>query len=179
MRRGKQAGQCTAGAGTIGETWASAIRWWYPAACPCTWCGALGAGYQTGATGIAVGGDHYACVTVTGGSVWCWGWNGNGSLGNGTTTNSDVPVQVSGVGSAISIATGTLHTAFLLAPTVALSPSSGASGTIVTATLALFGNGETANLYFGPTLVATSTALTNGGGTVRLPCPAWPEAHTW
>ena len=55
----------------------------------------------TGATGIAVGGEH-TCALTSGGGAACWGSNSNGQLGDGTKLPSGSPVVVSGLPSGVA-----------------------------------------------------------------------------
>ncbi len=57
----------------------------------------------SGALTIAVGFFH-SCAVLSNGSVWCWGLNNHGQLGNGTNFASSVPVAVSGITTAVQIA---------------------------------------------------------------------------
>jgi len=69
----------------------------------------------TGATGIAVGGEH-TCALTSGGAVGCWGGNSYGQLGDGTKLASGAPVVVSGLASgvtAIAAGLGGYHTCAL------------------------------------------------------------------
>ena len=62
------------------------------------------------------GGLDFTCARLNNGTVWCWGLNSSGQLGNnGMGTTSDVPVQVQGIGTAVSIATGGNHACAALA----------------------------------------------------------------
>jgi alpha-tubulin suppressor-like RCC1 family protein/fibronectin type 3 domain-containing protein len=71
----------------------------------------------SGATAIAIGGDH-GCALLSGGTVQCWGYNGPGQLGNGTS-GGDIPtpvtvIGISGLREAIATAAGGEHTCALL-----------------------------------------------------------------
>lgn len=98
--------------------------------------GQLGNGSQTdsaspvGVSGIAnavavVAGDRHSCALLADGSVRCWGYRGfssgfgtvrSGLMGDGGTgvTPALVPVTVSGIGTAVALATGPSHTCALL-----------------------------------------------------------------
>jgi alpha-tubulin suppressor-like RCC1 family protein len=65
---------------------------------------------------VAAGGGH-SCATdsdAAGGTVACWGLNLSGQLGNGTRANSSQPVAVTGLTTALTVATGLNHTCALL-----------------------------------------------------------------
>ena len=98
--------------------------------------GQLGNGSQTdsaspvGVSGIGnavavVAGDRHSCALLADGSVRCWGYRGfssgfgtvrSGLMGDGGTgvTPALVPVTVSGIGTAVALATGPSHTCALL-----------------------------------------------------------------
>lgn len=98
--------------------------------------GQLGNGSQTDAaspvvvSGIGnavavVAGDRHSCALLADGSVRCWGYRGfssgfgtvrSGLMGDGGTgvTPALVPVTVSGIGTAVALATGPSHTCALL-----------------------------------------------------------------
>lgn len=70
----------------------------------------------TGATLLAVGGEHACGSNVTLGGVFCWGKGGSGQLGNGGTSNSSQPMPVLNVGGyPESITAGGFHTCALFA----------------------------------------------------------------
>jgi alpha-tubulin suppressor-like RCC1 family protein len=51
-------------------------------------------------------GDEHSCAVLSNGAARCWGANAGGQLGNGTTSSSATPVVVSGITTAVAIATG-------------------------------------------------------------------------
>lgn len=60
----------------------------------------------TDAVDVVAGYNHSSALRATG-AVRCWGRNSSGSLGNGTTGGlSNVPVPVTGISTAVSLATG-------------------------------------------------------------------------
>ena len=74
----------------------------------------------SGATALTAGYDH-ACALLSDGSLRCWGGNIHGQLGNGTTADpttgppgSAVIVAVTGIASAVTVATGAYHTCAVL-----------------------------------------------------------------
>ena len=68
-------------------------------------------------TAVAVtAGGNFSCALLFDGSVRCWGINDHGQLGNGAGPGlSLVPVAVTGITTAVAIASGTHHTCALLA----------------------------------------------------------------
>lgn len=68
----------------------------------------------TTSTFISSAGWLHSCALISGGTASCWGFNLSGQLGNGATSQSLTPVNVSGISTATSIATGNRHTCFLL-----------------------------------------------------------------
>jgi alpha-tubulin suppressor-like RCC1 family protein len=48
-------------------------------------------------------------------TVECWGYNGNGQLGDGTTSDHALPAPVSGIGTAVHVASGGNHACAILA----------------------------------------------------------------
>lgn len=70
----------------------------------------------TGATLLAVGGEHACASDVTTGGILCWGQGGSGQLGNSDTSNHSTPVNVSNVGGyPESLTAGGFHTCALFA----------------------------------------------------------------
>lgn len=59
----------------------------------------------SGATQVAVGGDH-ACAIVAGGAVSCWGEGSNGQLGDGRSMDSATPVAAGSLTGATVITAG-------------------------------------------------------------------------
>ena len=75
-------------------------------------------GGSTGGVGVKQisTGRYHTCAVLTSGAAKCWGYNGWGQLGDGTRTDRWAPVQVSGLGSGVSmIAAGDHHTCAVLA----------------------------------------------------------------
>ncbi len=68
----------------------------------------------SGPVAQVVAGWSHTCVRLTDGTVQCWGKGSEGQLGNGTLADSSSPVSVSGVSSAISIASNGHHTCALI-----------------------------------------------------------------
>jgi len=65
--------------------------------------------------GMALGGSH-TCALIADGTVRCWGSNQNGQVGNGSTATAvSSPALVIGIGDAIAITGGFIHTCALLA----------------------------------------------------------------
>lgn len=70
----------------------------------------------TGATLLAVGGEHACASDLTTGGILCWGQGGSGQLGNSDTSNRSTPVKVSNVGGyPESLTAGGFHTCALFA----------------------------------------------------------------
>jgi len=60
-------------------------------------------------------GDFHTCALLRNGTVNCWGLNYTGQLGSGSSTSdSATPVEVSGVGTAIAVSAGVMHTCAVL-----------------------------------------------------------------
>ena len=53
--------------------------------------------------------SSHTCAVLSDGSVQCWGLNTSGQLGDGSTTNRATAVAVSGIGTAVAVATGGSH----------------------------------------------------------------------
>ena len=67
------------------------------------------------AFGGTFGGTGDGCAVLTNGGVRCWGDNGYGRLGNGSEVDSATAVPVSGVSTAVAVATGDRSSCALLA----------------------------------------------------------------
>lgn len=73
------------------------------------------------AVAVAATGTHfstsglYSCAVLADGGVRCWGDARYGKLGNGSLVNSASPVVVSGIGTAVAIATGDTSACVVLA----------------------------------------------------------------
>ena len=61
-----------------------------------------GSGSCVSAISIGVG-NSFTCGVTSAGAAKCWGVNDHGQLGNGSTKDSQTPVQVSGLGSGVSV----------------------------------------------------------------------------
>jgi len=57
--------------------------------------------------------NNHTMYVKNDGTVWAWGNNSKGQLGIGTTTNTSTAVQVPGLSSIVSVATGFAHTVAL------------------------------------------------------------------
>ena len=66
-----------------------------------------------GRLATSVEGGH-SCLVIADGSVKCWGVNALGQLGDGTTSTPATAVRVSGISTAVAVATGRDHTCALL-----------------------------------------------------------------
>jgi alpha-tubulin suppressor-like RCC1 family protein len=70
----------------------------------------------TGATILAVGGEHACASALAAGGILCWGKGGSGQLGNGGTSDSNTAVPVANVGGyPESLTAGGFHTCALFA----------------------------------------------------------------
>ena len=112
------------------------------------------------AIAVAVGLWH-SCALLANGTVQCWGDNTYGQLGDSSNTGySSTPVTVTGVNTAVSIATGDVHTCAVLA--------SGATKCWGQNTFGQLGNGTTSD----------SSTPTSVLGIVGARALAAGEAHT-
>jgi alpha-tubulin suppressor-like RCC1 family protein len=58
----------------------------------------------------------HTCAVLSSGAIKCWGWNSQGQFGDGTSDFDNHPyaVSVSGIGNAVQVSTGYMHTCALL-----------------------------------------------------------------
>lgn len=114
----------------------------------------------TDAVAIAAG-DWHTCVVHATGAASCWGHENYGALGNGEDTPADYhasPISFQGVGTAVSVAAGSVHTCLGLDDGQVVCVGHNWHGQV--------GNGENRNNVFVPSLVsgiATAGALAAGG----------------
>ena len=117
--------------------------------------------------------DYYSCARRADGTVWCWGRGNYGSLGYGSTTSSNIPVQVSGLTSAASVATGYYHACAVVSAssTVAcwgrntngqLGDNTGANSNVPVTVVGVGGTGTLSNVSSITSGTQHSCALTTG-----------------
>ena len=96
-------------------------------------------------------GDFHTCALLRNGTVNCWGLNYTGQLGSGSSTSdSATPVEVSGVGTAIAVSAGVMHTCAVLQDGTARCWGDNSVGEI--------GDGTTSNAFDPVTVSGITTA---------------------
>jgi alpha-tubulin suppressor-like RCC1 family protein len=101
-------------------------------------------------------GAHHSYALRSDGQVLSWGRNYRDELGDGTTTDRTRPVSVTGVGSAVSIASGRDHGIAVMSDGSVMTWGYNASGQL--------GDGTTTNRSHAITVPGISGATVAGGG---------------